>query len=175
MIKNLTKTERAVLDYFFQKPGQNIHIRGLSKELDITYSSVVNALSSLEQKGFLESDEKSKMKFYSIAGEKFREAKRLVNLENLQDSNIISHIEKELRPEAVVLFGSYLEGQDTEESDIDLAVIGGRQKGLELGKFEEDLGRKTQITRIENPKNEDKEFKNTLANGFVLSGYLEVV
>ncbi len=175
MIQELTKTEREVLQYFIRDPDNDIHVRGLSNELDISYSTVRRVLKELENKELLESDKKSKMTFYSPTGEKFREVKKLVNLENLQSSDLIELLEKELRPEAVVLFGSYLEGRDSVDSDIDLAVIRGRGKDLDLKEFEEELDREIQITQTENLKDESREFRNTLANGLVLQGYLEVM
>ena len=174
MIKELTSNEREILEYFAQRPDE-IHIRGLSEEVGMPYPSVRKALKDLEGKGLLESDKKSKMTFYSPGNENFRKAKKLVNLEKIDDSDLIGFLEKELRPEAVVLFGSYLEGRDNKESDIDLAVIGGRKKDLNLEEYEKGLDREIQLIRIENLKEENKEFKNTLANGFVLQGYLEVV
>ena len=174
MIKKLTNNERRVLEYFMQRPDE-IHIRGLSEEVEMPYPSVRKALKDLEEEGFVESDEKSKMTFYSPTGEKFRKAKKLVNLEKLEDSGIANFLEKELRPEAVVLFGSFLEGRDDEDSDIDIAVISGREKDLDLKEFEETLGREIHLTEVENLKQENKEFRNTLANGLVLQGYLEVI
>ena len=174
MIKKLTNNEREVLEHFIERP-EDIHIRGLSEELGMPYPSVRKALNDLEEKGFLESDKKSKMTFYSPDGEKFRRAKKLVNLERLEDSGVVEFLEKKLRPEAVVLFGSYLEGRDNLESDIDLAVIGGRDRDLDLSDFEEDLDREIELTKISDIEEENTEFKNTLANGLVLQGYLEVV
>jgi len=56
-----------------------------------------------------------------------------------------------------------------------LAVIGGRDIEVNLSDFEEKLGREIQLTRVENLKEESAEFRNTLANGLILQGYLEVV
>jgi predicted nucleotidyltransferase len=174
MVKELTNNEREILEFFADRPEET-HIRGLSGEVEMPYPSVRKALRDLEEKGFVESDEKSKMTFYSPSGEKFRNAKKLVNLEKIEDSGLVDFLEKELRPEAVVLFGSYLEGRDSEDSDIDIAVIGGREKSPDLEEFEDELGRDIQLTQVENLKDESEEFRNTLANGFVLQGYLEVV
>jgi predicted nucleotidyltransferase len=174
MIKDLTGTEREVLEYFAVNPAE-IHVRGLADEMDLPYSSVRNSLESLGEKGFLGRDEKAKMTFYRPEGEDFREAKKLINLERILDAELIQDLEERLRPEAIVLFGSYLEGRDDQDSDIDLAVIGGRQKELDLDDFEEKLGREIQITRIESLTEESSEFRNTLANGLVLRGYLQVV
>lgn len=174
MIKELTNNERKVLEYFIQRPDE-IHIRGLSEEVEMPYPSVRKALKDLEEKGFVESDKKSKMTFYSPTDEKFRRAKKQVNLEKLGDSGLTESLEEKLRPEAIVLFGSYLEGRDSEDSDIDIAVIGGRNKNPDLTSFEERLGREIQITQIENLKEESREFRNNLANGLVIQGHLEVV
>jgi len=175
MIQSLTKNQIEVLNYFVQHPESEVHLRGLSDELELSYSSTRRGLKELREQGLLESEEKGNMTLYRSEGEKFRKAKKLVNLEKIEGSGLSEFLEKELRPEAIVLFGSYLEGQDREDSDIDLAVIGGREKKIELTSFEEQLGRKIQLTTIQKLEDEGKEFKNTLANGLVLQGYMEVI
>lgn len=174
MIGQLSKSERDVLEYFVRKPGQT-HVRGLSKETDIPYSTVQQALQELEEQGVLEKEEKGSMTFYSPNETVFRNAKRLINLERLQDSGLIAHLETELRPDAIVLFGSYLDGRDRSESDIDIAVIGGRDTEPSLDSFETELGRDIHLVEVDAMKEEDEAFQNTLANGLTLSGYLEIV
>lgn len=166
-----------MLEYFFQHPRDTVHIRGLSEQLDSPYPTVRKALQSLEDKGLLEGEKKAQMTLYSVPEKStsFREAKQLYNLEKLKKSGLISFLEEQLRPDAIVLFGSYLDGRDTEESDIDLAVIGGRNREIEVAEFEEELGREVSLTRIDDPTDESTDFRNTLANGLVLQGYLEVV
>ncbi|MFB6216877.1 MAG: nucleotidyltransferase domain-containing protein [Candidatus Aenigmatarchaeota archaeon] len=172
MINNLTKTELEVLMYFVQKPGAEKHIRGLSGEIDLPYSSTRNALKSLEEQNYLESEERGNLKFYT-PGEEFRNAKKVLNIRNIMESGLTDYLEEKLRPDAVVLFGSYLEGRDTESSDIDIAVVNGREKDVELEKFEEELGRDIQIIHVPEIGEESAEFINTLANGYTLSGFLE--
>ena len=175
MIQDLTKNQREVLSYFIQHPETEVHLRGLTDELELSYSSTRRGLKELKDQGFLKSEQKGNMNLYKAKGEKFRKAKKLVNLEKIEDAGLTEFLEKELRPETVVLFGSYLEGKDRESSDIDLAVIGGREKELDLTDFEEQLGREIHLTQVENLEHEEKEFKNTLANGLVLQGYIEVI
>ena len=76
-------------------------------------------------------------------------------------------------PEAVVLFGSYAQGEDTENSDIDLAIITKRKMNLNMQSFQKKLGRKIKIQELEKAKI-TREFLTTLANGIVLAGYLEL-
>ena len=174
MIKNLTKSEFRVLEHFFLHPDKEIHLRGFSTEIGIPYSTVRNSLGKLEEKGLLESEEKGNLKFYSKGDEKFLKSKKTYNIEKILGSNLAGYLEKELKPEAIVLFGSYLEGRDTEESDIDIAVVDGRKKEPDLTEFEEKLGRKIQLVYTGGPEDEKDEFINTLANGLVLKGFLKV-
>lgn len=163
------------MNYFIRNPDSDVHVRGLSKEIDMAYSTARNSLKKLQEAGFLKSDRKSKMIFYQPDGEKFRKAKQIINLKNFTDSGVIEHIEKNLKPEAIILFGSYLQGRDNEDSDIDIAIIGGRDTEIELDKFEEKLGRTIDLTYVEDAKSENKDFQNTLANGYVAQGYVELV
>ena len=70
----------------------------------------------------------------------------------------------------MVLFGSFARGEDTEKSDIDIVVVGGAGSA-NAGLFEEALGRKISIHELK-PRDVEKEFLFSLANGFVLHGAL---
>lgn len=74
----------------------------------------------------------------------------------------------------MILFGSYAKGEDTKESDIDIAIITGQKDCPEFEAYEGHLKRKISLHLIENMKNEKREFINSLANCIVLYGYFEV-
>ena len=74
----------------------------------------------------------------------FTRMKRLSNLESIYTSGFVDYLLKELRPLAIICFGSYSRGEDFEKSDLDIAIIKGLQKNLEVGKFEKKLGEKYQ-------------------------------
>ncbi|MBI2135546.1 nucleotidyltransferase domain-containing protein [Candidatus Woesearchaeota archaeon] len=101
--------------------------------------------------------------------------KRLYNTYSLYESRLIEELKHFYeQPEAIILFGSYEKGTDNEKSDIDIAVITNKQKLPELTRFEKKLKRKIDILTID-LKSASKEFKNSLANGIVLEGYLELI
>ncbi|MFH1442643.1 MAG: nucleotidyltransferase domain-containing protein, partial [Candidatus Micrarchaeota archaeon] len=77
-------------------------------------------------------------------------------------------------PEAIVLFGSYANGEDGEKSDVDIAVFTNLTKSVDLGKFEGAIGHKINPYEIR-IKDCEKEFVNNLANGTVLYGYLRLI
>ena len=76
-------------------------------------------------------------------------------------------------PEAIILFGSYSRGEDTETSDIDLAVATTKKLSLNLTLYEKKLKRKISIHEITLEK-VSEEFLNNLANGLVITGYLKI-
>ena len=176
MSRKLTKTAAEVLAFFFRHPTEEVHIRGLSEAADIPYSSARNALAALEDEGLVEKREESKMTFYAANRDdrRFRRRKRLHNLRVLFESGVVGVLEDTFRPDAVVLFGSYLQGTDREDSDVDVAIVNGRDADVDLGGYETALGRTFQVVHIGDPSEEEPGFRNTLANGYVLDGYLEV-
>lgn len=177
MSGKLTKTAEEVLAFFFRHPTEEVHIRGLSEAAEIPYSSARNALAALEDEGLVEKREESKMTFYAANrnDRTFRRWKQLHNLRVLYESGVIDDMEDAFRPDAIVLFGSYLRGADWEDSDVDVAVVNGRDADVDLGEYESAIGRSFQAVQIGDLSEEEREFKNTLANGYVLAGYLEVV
>lgn len=177
MSKNLTKTADKLLNYFYKFPSKEEHIRGLAQETGISYSSTRKALAELYSEGLLEKREESKMTFYSAKfnSSKFRQRKRIHNIQYLFEKGAVDRLDKKFKPDALVLFGSFLEGSDREGSDIDLAIINGRDQEIDLSEVKDELNRKFHFVQVDDLEKERKEFKNTLANGFVLSGYIEVV
>lgn len=177
MIQKLTNRSEELLAFFFQHPTKEVHIRGLSEATNIPYSSVRNALVELEEQGFVDRRDETKMTFYTAAQDDdlFRQRKHLYNLQSLYQNGVVDVLTDTLRPDALVLFGSFLQGTDREDSDIDIAVVNGRDAVIDLGTHETELGRRFQLVRIGDPRKEEPEFRNTLANGHVLTGHLEVV
>jgi len=71
------------------------------------------------------------------------------------------------------LFGSYSRGEDIENSDIDIAIIG-RKKQIDLTEFEKILNRKINIITFNNFKEIHKNLKENLFNGITLTGGIEL-
>jgi predicted nucleotidyltransferase len=111
----------------------------------------------------------------NINSKRVRSHKIIFNLEAIYESGLLDFLNQSLRPDSIVLFGSYSKGEDNEESDIDFAVIAGRDSKIDLFKFEKILARKINLVRLQVLSKAKKEFVNSLANGIVLGGYLEVM
>ena len=78
-------------------------------------------------------------------------------------------------PKCIVLFGSFAKGEDMIKSDIDIAIETHMNDLRDLITFEAVLKRKISIQLVSDIKTENHNFINSLANGIVLSGYLEVL
>lgn len=81
--------------------------------------------------------------------------------------SLISDIRKE-NPSAAILYGSYSRGEDNEESDIDIAII-----GAEFGSKVDSIGgRKIHIMNFPSEKKIPEDLRKNLNNGIVLTGGL---
>jgi len=163
--------------FFYRNPSSKVHLRERSRELGMSTSYITENAEELIERGILQEERMGKMRVFSAATSSpaYRKSKKAFNLARIIESGLVERIEEELYPQAIVLFGSYLEGRDVEDSDIDIAVIGGREESINLSEFQEIFDREIHLNKLKSLENAEKEFKNTLVNGYVLSGYLEVL
>ena len=165
-----------VLELFFKYPYRSFHIRELSRLTGLSSTGIIKIIKRLKKENLLVSRKTGYIEEIkpNFSG-KFLTAKRVYNLFSLYDSGLVDFLKKIYEiPRAIVVFGSYSEGMDTEKSDVDIAIISSVKKTPDLEKFEKKLARKINIHNIE-IKNSAKEFKNSLANGIVLEGFIEVI
>ena len=74
----------------------------------------------------------------------------------------------------IILFGSYSRGEDTVNSDIDIAIIGRKEKDVNLKRFEKILERKITINFYSSFKSIHTHLKENIFNGIVLAGGVEL-
>ncbi|MFH1211900.1 MAG: nucleotidyltransferase domain-containing protein [Candidatus Woesearchaeota archaeon] len=165
-------------EQFFLHPTKEHCLTSISRNTKIAHTSTKKNLDKLAKAGIIKKSIESKgsRKFPTykadLNSKEYKKQKQIYNLSKILDSGIADFLEKNLMPKAIVLFGSYLRGEDTEESDIDL-FLECRQDEIDLKRFEKLLGRKLQLHFNENFKTYSKELKNNIINGFLLSGFLE--
>ncbi len=81
-------------------------------------------------------------------------------------------------PQAIVFFGSFARGEDIEKSDIDILIITPNKHLLnkeEIISYEKEFNRTINIHILPTLEKSERAFKNAVANGIVLHGYLKVV
>ena len=165
-----------VIEEFFKNPARSFHIRELSRITKLSSTGVIKIIKRLKNEDLLVSKkEKITEEIRPTFNDKFYVMKRIYNIYSLYDIMLIKYLKDFYEePEAIILFGSYAKGLDTEKSDVDLCVITNKKDLPDLIIFEEKINRKINIinSRINNLK---KTFKNSLANGIVLEGYVELI
>jgi predicted nucleotidyltransferase len=164
-----SSTEK-VLAHFFTFPTEEVHLRKLSRQLGLSLPTIIMATKKLEQEGLITVKHGRPLTLTRAAlTERFTRRKRVHNLEQVYESGLLESISK-ARPDAIILFGSYSRGEDTERSDIDIAILKGNGKRLVLDAFEHKLHRKISVHSIDDHMN--KRLIENLKNGIVLEGTL---
>ncbi len=173
----VTSTTDRLLRFFLEHPTREAHLRELERTLKISLPWIRKLAATLVAEGFLVQRRERGLVLLKAHrdDERFRALKRSVNLYTLYESGLVAALTDAYNhPQAIVLFGSFARGEDTETSDIDVAVVTTRSARPDLTIFERRLHRKVRLQELR-PKRIEKEFLNTLANGIILSGYLEAV
>lgn len=164
-----------LLKVFLDSPTESFRLRELSRISKISPPSVMNYLKEFEKEGLIRKYEKKEIPFYQAIrdNDKFALYKKISIIYELDESGLLDFLWEKLSPDAIILYGSYAKGESTEDSDIDLFIIG-KEKYADLGEFEKKLGKGIHLIFEEDLRKISKELKNNLVNGVVLKGYLKV-
>ena len=168
-----------VLKLFFDGPGKQLHIREVARQTGLSPRGAQMILESLRKGGLLISESNNIVNNYrgNFNDRRFIGLKRSLNLYSVYSSGLVQFLEKYYHtPQCIVLFGSYAKGEDIPLlSDIDIAVVTDMTELPDLDDFHSILCKSISLHLIDNIKDLDDNFRNSLANGIVLSGYMEVV
>lgn len=168
-----------VAEVFFNEPMKLHYLMEISQKSKLAHTSVMKHLQELKKSGVIrETSEKKGQRTFPLYqadfdSKTYKKYKRICSLLKLEESGLIDFLRDKLMPRAIVLFGSYVRGEDIEDSDIDL-FLECKKEDLNLNVFEKKLHRKISLHFKDNFNNYPPELKNNIINGVVLSGYLGV-
>lgn len=163
-----------ILSLFLESPTKQFQIREACRLSGISLPSTRGYLISLEKEGLVRKLHGNVFPYFAAN----RESKMFKILKinhwrlKLEESGLLQELRR-IYPECIVLFGSCSQGEDTEKSDLDLFVQAGHSRA-NAEKFEKILQRKISIFFEQDPRKLQKELKNSLANGLVLEGRLDL-
>ncbi len=164
-----------LLQVFFDEPNRKWQLRQLERKVGISLPSVKKHIEELLKKGLLEVEDEGLYQGYRAAKtDKFRRYKLNDLLARLQSTGLVKELEERCTPNCIVLYGSGANGRDDDRGDIDIFVES-EKKSIELESYEIELHRKISLLFESSVRSINKELKNTLANGIVLSGFLKVI
>ncbi len=173
---NFTILELEIFSFLSIKAGENLSQREIAKALAVSPTAVANAVKNLTKKNLIKLEKTKTINFISFNRDnpKAIELKRVENLKQTYLSGLSDFLEEKLAGSTIILFGSYARGEDTKTSDIDIAVIGRKEKPLTLESFEKALDKKININFYDSWKDIHKNLKNNILNGIILHGSVEL-
>lgn len=165
-----------IRELFFKYPNKGFRIRELNKILGIAAKSLYVYLNYFEKMTLIKITNEYGLKIYraNLDSKQYKIEKSGYNLSQLYKSKIVDEINLKYDFPTIILFGSYAKGENNENSDIDIAIISKINVDLDISKYENILNHQIQILNIKDFSKLNKELKNNLINGKILSGYLEV-
>ena len=171
-----TILEREIFSLLCIKAGERLSQREVAQILNVSPTAVSNSTKKLKDSNLIKIEKTKTINFVSFNRDELRaiELKRVENLKNIYISGLSDYLEKELAGSTVILFGSYSKGEDTNTSDIDIAVIERKDKMLELEKYEKILNRRININFYDSWKKIHENLKNNILNGIILHGGVEL-
>ena len=192
IIKKLRKTEiyesneayLKVLYWFFSFPNDKVGLNDLSADLKIAKTTASKVVSQLVEEGFLIKEDLGnvwRISCNQVKDNNYTYSRKIgYNLIRVYESGILNSIHEVIKnSRAIILFGSYRKGDDTEKSDIDIAVeiLGDEDiKIYQLGILPE-LGYRKNVPvnlHVFSRNKIDLNLFANIANGIVLEGFLEV-
>jgi DNA-binding transcriptional ArsR family regulator len=172
----LTNLQQEILRLLFKKVGKSLNARNIALALNVSQPAVSKSLPFLKEKELITIIKDKESKRLSI--ELNREdpeiigLKRADNLKQLYEVGLVRFLYDSLPGSTILLFGSYAFGEDTIDSDVDIAIFRIKEKDLDLKKFEEGLDRKICLHFFKDWKI-DKNLKSNILNGITLAGSVE--
>jgi predicted nucleotidyltransferase len=173
---------QSILNVIFTFPDTEFSLTEIAQHASIAKSAASRLLPRLAEFNIITVRDLGIVHRIKANTEHFDYVKRKIawNLAVIYDSTLIEYLMEQFHhPKAIVLFGSFRRGEDREGSDIDIAIETAEERLMEthklqgLEQLEQDFGRRIQIHTFHRKHIDDNVFAN-IANGIVLSGYLEV-
>src|SRR3989344_2737274 len=177
-----TRLQSEIFRLLCIKSGQNLNLRSIARLLKRSPTAISNALQLLE-KGKLvkiKRTENINMLFIELNREN-QDAinlKRVENLKQVYESGLAKFLHNNFPGTTIILFGSYSRGEDIlndeHKSDIDIAIIGTKGKEANFKEFNKLLGRIIFINFYSSFKKIHKNLKDSILNGIILSGSIDL-
>lgn len=176
--EKFTILQQEILRLFFVKSGTTLNARRIARLLKVSAPAVAKALPHLAEKKFLKVTQDKESKRWAIElnrdNHTVMQLKRVDNLKQVYESGLSDVLEKEFAGATVILFGSYSRGEDTLNSDIDIAVVGRKEKNVDVTRFSRLLEREIRINFYDSFDKIHRNLKENLCNGIVLAGGVEL-
>jgi predicted nucleotidyltransferase/predicted transcriptional regulator len=175
MVEKLANIFFKILAFYRTNYSNRTHARAIAKNLNLSHVALLPHLKQLQELKILNAQTEGRNKQYTLnKGNSLTQnyliiTEEIATINYLEKTYFIKKLSEYLNLANIfsplILFGSYVKGYATEESDIDLFCIGKLTDTQHdyLRKFEATYGKKINI-KTTNPEN----FQSSLQNGDIL-------
>ncbi len=172
-----TTLQNEIFRLFCIKAGISLNQREVARLLRVSPTAIAKSLKTLEEEKLIKIEKIKTMNLIALSlnrdDQKGMILKKIENLKMIYESGLVEFLEEKFPGTSIILFGSYSKGEDTIKSDLDIAIIGSKEKNIDLSEFDKKLERTINLNFYES-FNMDKHLKNNILNGIILIGGIEL-
>ena len=169
-----TQLQQSIFSLLSDRAGEKLSQREIAILLNVSPTAVGKALKNLKEFIILEKTKTIHFISFNRDNQTAKGLKRAENLKNIILSGFSEFLEQDLAGATIILFGSYAKGEDTKNSDVDIAVIGRKEKRVNLTEYEKALNRNIHMNFYGSWKDIHKHLRNNILNGIILQGSVEL-
>ena len=180
-----TQLQSEIFRFLCINAGKELSLRNIAKQLKKSPTAVSNALKGLVKEELVKIKKSESMNLLSIEFNRDSQnainMKRVENLKLIYESGLVKLLQDSFPGGCIILFGSYSRGDDVwtnkieeHRSDIDIAVIGYKEKQLNLSEFDKKLERNIIINFYSSFAEIHKHLRDSILNGILLSGSVDL-
>ena len=171
-----------VLEIFFKNPNKDFYIREIAKLAKVSPGFSKKATDEFLREGLLTKRDRGNLVLLrgNLGSLVFRHMKITHSLRKILKSSLLDYLERNLTDlKSVILFGSVARGEDDENSDLDLLVIG--KGSLNQTELENVIRRRTSLIKCTSDEWKNKArldrafYERILIDGIPLYGEFEAI
>jgi len=170
--------QQEILRVLFVTLGEVLTMRKIAQILKVSAPAVAKALPLLAEKEYVKLAQDKETKRWSVElnrdNPRAIQLKRTDNLRQMYESGLADMLIREFAGGTIILFGSFSQGEDTVNSDIDIGVVGRKKKDVDVESFSSLLEREINIQFYDSFEKIHKHLRENLCNGIVLAGGVEL-
>ena len=163
--EKFTSLQNEIIKFLFIKSGLSFNQRQIAQNLNVSPTAISKSIKDIEKVGIVIIKKESPNRFIvelNKQNPKIFNLKRVENLKMIYESGLQAVLSENFPACTIILFGSFSLGEDIIASDVDIAIIGAKEKALKLDGFEKILERKISLHFYKNFKEID--IKSGLSN-----------
>lgn len=169
-----TRLQTEILRFLFIHTGIKFNQRNIAEKLGVSPTAVSKSLKLLEKENLIKAIKDEKSQTFQIGlnleNPHVFQIKRAENLKMLYESGLIDFLSETFSGVTLILFGSFSFGEDNNHSDIDIAIIGIKEKRLNLDQYEKLFSKQIVLQFYNDFSGIHKNLRESILNGIILKG-----